>query len=112
MKTPSTKSAKIAAPAAKKVAPSTSAGRKRVTFKVSAPVSSEVSVAGTFNDWQPQPLTPGTGKGTVSFSRILFVTPGTHQYKFIINGEWLLDPNCQETVPNEFGNLNSLLTLG
>jgi 1,4-alpha-glucan branching enzyme len=107
MKTPSKKSAKKAS---KKV--STSAGRKRVTFQVSAPASSEVSVAGSFNDWQPQLLTPGSGKGTVKFSRILFLSPGTHQYKFIINGEWLLDPNCQEMVPNEHGSHNSLLQVG
>lgn len=71
-----------------------------------------MSVAGSFSDWQPQLLTPGSGKGIVKHSRILFLVPGTYQYKFIINGEWLLDPTCQETVPNEFGNLNSLLKLG
>ena len=104
VKTPTKKSAKKA--------PSSSAGRKRVTFEVAAPASSEVFVAGSFNDWQQQPLTPGSGKGTVKFSRILFLTPGTHQYKFVINGEWLLDPTCQETVPNEHGNQNSLLQVG
>ncbi len=92
--------------------PSASAGRKRIAFQVTAPIGSDVSVAGSFNGWQPQPLTPGRGKGSVSYSRNFFLSPGTHQYKFIINGEWLLDPTCPESVQNDYGSLNSVLKVG
>ena len=91
--------------------PSASAGRKRITFQVTAPARSDVSVAGSFNGWQPQTLSPGSGKGATTYARNFFLQPGSHQYKFIINGEWLLDPTCHESVPNDYGSLNSVLTI-
>lgn len=114
VKTPSKKTAAKKTAPAPKAAPaaSTSAGRKRVTFQVTAPESSDVSVAGSFNNWETLALNAGSGAKSSTYSKILFLAPGTYEYKFIINGEWLLDPTCQETAPNEHGSQNSLLRLG
>ena len=37
--------------------------------------------------------------------------PGDHQYKFVVDGEWRLDAANPNFVPNDFGTLNSLLTV-
>lgn len=69
-----------------------------------------VGVAGTFNDWNPQllPLEKVAG----GWARNIYLAEGTHQYKFVADGQWLIDPNNSRTVPNEFGESNSLMALG
>jgi hypothetical protein len=37
------------------------------------------------------------------------LAPGRYQYKFLADGEWLLDPAAQQNVPNEYGSLNSVV---
>lgn len=89
--------------------------RVLTALSVCAPGASEVFVAGTFNDWCPtsHPMeqeTPG------NWVLALDLAPGFYQYKFIIDGEWCCDPECDEPcgdcskcVPNEFGTMNHVL---
>ncbi|MEI8242926.1 MAG: glycogen-binding domain-containing protein [bacterium] len=81
---------------------------RRVTFKVRADPDSRVFVAGDFNNWDPSinPLSDPGGTGT--FSAVLSLHPGAHEYKFVINGTWCVDPDCTEWVQNSLGTLNSI----
>ena len=81
---------------------------KRVTFQVRANPGSQVCVAGSFNEWNPEshPLSDPTGTG--EFSTTLSLQPGTHEYKFVINGTWCVDPACMEWTQNSLGTLNSI----
>jgi 1,4-alpha-glucan branching enzyme len=36
----------------------------------------------------------------------LNLAPGTYQYKFFVDGAWVNDPNCADSVLNPFGGLN------
>jgi len=85
------------------------AGKKRVTFTVDADEGSEVAVAGTFNDWTPIVLTPKTATAKAKFSKMVYLPRGRHEYKFLIDGHWSIDPNCTSWSPNEFGSLNSVI---
>ncbi|RPI76908.1 MAG: hypothetical protein EHM45_11230 [Desulfobacteraceae bacterium] len=38
--------------------------------------------------------------------------PGTCQSRYIIDDQWLNDPKCREPIPNEFGTLNAVITIG
>ena len=89
---------------AKKSKPKT----KRVTFEVHADPGSQVLLAGDFNAWDPTstPLTDNSGTGI--FSVVLSLPPGTHEYKFVIDGTWCVDPNCPDWVQNSLGTLNSV----
>jgi 1,4-alpha-glucan branching enzyme len=82
--------------------------KKGVRFNLSAKHGSQVFVAGSFNKWNPtqNPLndTPDSGH----FKTVLHVPTGTHEYKFIVNGIWLLDPNCAEMITNLCGSQNSV----
>ncbi len=81
---------------------------KRVTFEVHADPGSQVLLAGDFNAWDPKntPLADNTGTGI--FSVELSLPPGQHEYKFVIDGTWCVDPNCADWVQNSLGTLNSV----
>ena len=36
-------------------------------------------------------------------------SPGQHEYKFLVNNEWRLDPKCPDWIPNDIGTLNSVV---
>ena len=39
----------------------------------------------------------------------LELRPGRHEYLFVVDGQWLPDPNARESVQNPFGGKNSVL---
>jgi 1,4-alpha-glucan branching enzyme len=85
------------------------AAAKKVRFETRAEPGSKVFVAGTFNNWDP-------GKDELKekddlYSASLLLPVGRHEYKFVVDGNWHIDPNCPEWVPNEVGSLNSVVTV-
>ncbi|SRR5689334_9660915 len=105
-KTPAVK--KSAAKAISSGEPKTvAAKRRKVAFTIQVPNAHEAAVAGSFNDWQPQPLKAAKSPG--SFSLTVMLPPGDYEYRFVIDGQWCTDAACPETVPNPFGESNSLL---
>jgi len=60
------------------------------TFQYFDPSAASVGVAGEFSNWEVQPMSKDdTGKWT----RTISLKPGTHGYKFVVNGQdWVLDP--------------------
>jgi len=65
----------------------------------------KVSLAGSFNNWTPIAMPKRKGK----FQTSLELAPGEYRYKFIVDGEWQHDPAAEQSVPNEFGTLNSIV---
>lgn len=84
---------------------------KQVRFSLEAAPGSQVSVAGTFNNWDPManPMQDNPKSGV--YRTALRIPPGRYEYKFVVNGEWRTDPNCPAGVSNEFGDMNSVLTV-
>jgi 1,4-alpha-glucan branching enzyme len=80
---------------------------KKTEFSLSAPQAQRVSIAGDFNRWNPSlhPLQQDT-KGTWRIS--LDLKPGKYEYRFLLDGEWQNDPNCDSFVENPFGTSNCL----
>jgi len=80
----------------------------RVSFELVKPDAKNVYVAGDFNDWQPEraPLVP-TGNGR--WVGDLTLKPGRYEYLFVVDGQWMPDPNAKEGVLNPFGGRNSIL---
>jgi len=88
---------------------STTAGRKRIQIHLKADPGSEVYVSGAFNNWNEKAKKMVDRNQSGVYGITLYLPPGKHEYKFIINGEWHVDPECPNWVVNECGTLNSVL---
>jgi len=76
-----------------------------ISFKIKDDVhANEVYVAGDFNEWTPSPLQRIGEVWEKNFN----LEPGKYEYKFIVNGNWVLDPN-NELVNENNGVLNSVV---
>jgi 1,4-alpha-glucan branching enzyme len=81
---------------------------KRVTFQVSANPTSEVCLAGSFNNWDAQRHKMKDTRSNGKYTITLMLPKGEYEYKYVINGNWVVDPECQDWVRNSFGTLNSV----
>ena len=80
-----------------------------VTFRLRGYADARVvAVAGDFNKWNQSQLL-FSREGGEWVCRVS-LPAGTYQYKFIVDGDWLTDPNNPATVHDERGITNSLLT--
>ena len=69
--------------------------------------ASVVALAGSFNAWnQSQLLFAREGGEWVCR---VDLDPGVYQYKFIVDGDWLLDPSNPDTAEDEAGNVNNVV---
>lgn len=82
---------------------------KKVCFSHSAPPGHTVALAGVFNDWDPAKKQMTYLENIYSCS--LELLPGKYEYKLVIDGEWVQDEDNAEFVVNDFGTLNSCVTV-
>ena len=85
--------------------------RERVNFRVQATAGSQVYLTGSFNDWSETKKALKEGEEGW-FTGYLLLKPRSYEYKFIVDGEWRVDPEREEWTPNSLGSLNSVITVG
>ncbi len=83
---------------------------KPVEFILKRPGARSASVAGTFNDWSASrtPMSPAPGG---EWKATVWLPAGRYEYRFVVDGEWISDPNARESVRNTFGSTNSVLVV-
>lgn len=79
-----------------------------VRFEFDHPTARTVCIAGTFNHWQPE-AKPMHCTGNGHWLKESALPPGTYEYRLVVDGQWMPDPQARETVPNPFGGRNSVL---
>jgi len=79
-----------------------------IRFEFTHPAAATVSVAGCFNNWQPE-AKPLHSSGGGHWVKETVLSPGTYEYCFVVDGRWIPDPSALESVPNPFGGRNSIL---
>jgi cytoskeletal protein CcmA (bactofilin family) len=77
-------------------------GKTTYLISLHRPDADEVRLTGSWVDWDPEGIRmdrdeKGTWKTTVSLK------PGSYKYKFIVDGEWIADPDMDEVVPDGRG---------
>lgn len=82
--------------------------KKRVTFKLLAPEAREVFVAGSFNDWAPAERALKRNQDGL-WTTWMNLAPGTYEYRFVVDGEWLEDPDSEHRSLNTLGSHNSIV---
>ena len=83
-------------------------GRKKGTVRFAIKPddgAKQVAVVGTFSQWQPVRMRK---QKSGSFVANVEAQPGSHEYKFIIDGEWVVDPDHGAWALNPYGTLNSV----
>ena len=77
-----------------------------VAFKVKTNgKTASVAVAGDWNNWKPVAMKK---QKDGSFAVTLDIPPGRYEYKFILDGNWVHDPDVAGVASNIFGSLNSI----
>ena len=84
---------------------------KRSLFSLLARRAKDVQLVADFTDWEARPIIMDRMKPrSRTFGVVVDLPPGTYQYKFIVDGEWVKDPKA-ESVANDFGTSNSVITV-
>ncbi|MFH1459842.1 MAG: AAA family ATPase [Candidatus Omnitrophota bacterium] len=84
---------------------------KETKFFVYAPEAKSVEIAGDFNNWVAQNQSKLENEEKGVWSRVYKLNPGKYQYKFIVDGKWIVDPNNPKRVSDPVGNENSLVEI-
>lgn len=78
-----------------------------VLFQVASKNAKGVEVAGDFNHWVPEPMVFRPGDGL--WQKVIPMATGNFRYKFIVDGEWQMDPFQPLQRQNAFGTFDSYL---
>jgi len=80
----------------------------KITFVVVDLGAKQVSLSGEFNGWSPN-ATLMNRHPDGHWETTVDLAPGRYQYKFIVDGQWIPDPQAPENVWNQHGTLNSVV---
>jgi 1,4-alpha-glucan branching enzyme len=73
------------------------------TFRFNSPGALSVLLVGDFTNWQEKPVALKKAPNGV-WATTVDLAPGTHHYRFMVDGEWRDDPECTVRIPNPFGS--------
>ena len=80
-------------------------------FFYHAPKANRVKIVGTFNNWSTSEESLMERKKDGTWSKRVYLAPGTYQYRFLIDDVWVEDQNNSYQVDNSFGGKNSVLEI-
>ncbi|MBV8450766.1 MAG: hypothetical protein JOZ29_00645 [Deltaproteobacteria bacterium] len=87
----------------------------QVNFIYYGPQARQVELIGEFNQWggggQAIPMAP-LGASGFFYHTLQLSEPARLEYKFIVDGNWQLDPFCPNQVDNGLGGSNSYFIVG
>lgn len=80
-------------------------------FSISAPTAKEVYIVGDFNHWKINDESRLIRLEDGNWEKRFTLSPGKYRYKFVVDGEWLLDTRNEEREQNPFGTYDSVKKL-
>ena len=81
-------------------------------FTLTAGPGHSVALAGSFNDWDPDTAPMKDADGSGCYRCTVSLQAGSYEYKFVVDDEWILGEENPNFAPNDFGTLNSVLSVG
>jgi 1,4-alpha-glucan branching enzyme len=82
------------------------ANKGSVSFGIKpAGAAKKVLLAASFNDWKPVACRK---QKDGSYSVTVPLAPGTYEYKFIVDEQWVVDPDNPTWAMNNYGTFNSV----
>jgi 1,4-alpha-glucan branching enzyme len=83
---------------------------KKIQFLLHAPGARQVFLLGDFNQWDGGKYPMKKGK-LGAWEKVLKLSPGIYEYKYLVDGQWQEDPTNHRNRLNPFGTYNNLLTV-
>lgn len=80
-----------------------------VLFQIQSKSARWVEIAGDFNNWVPEAMVRREQDGI--WQKVIPISSGNFRYKFIVDGEWQIDPYLPNQQPNAYGTFDSYLEL-
>jgi len=77
-------------------------------FICKCPGAKSVQIVGDFTNWIAASMNSPGGKSGF-WTRVFSLTPGSHKYKFIVDGEWVNDINNSKYQRNPYGGIDSII---
>jgi dienelactone hydrolase len=86
--------------------------KEGILFSYYAPSAKEIFLAGDFNGWKKKHTPLIKGKDDV-WRKVLGLKPNrSYDYKYIVDGNWVNDPNNMDLNPDVAGGANSVIYIG
>jgi chromosome partitioning protein len=82
---------------------------KDILFSFDAPAAKDVYLVGDFNHWKINEGGKLSMEEGGKWGRRISLAPGRYRYKFVVDGEWVLDSTNPEKESNPFGTFNSVI---
>lgn len=70
----------------------------------------KVYLAGSFNQWKDRNLL--MQRTATGWALPVYLSEGTHTYRFVADGYWFSDPANPDKLPNEYKDYNSVIRIG
>jgi len=80
---------------------------RQQTFFLAAPEARHVQLVGDFTHWDEAPIQMEKDEEGI-WRAAVTLEPGSHSYRFIVDGEWQDDPECLMREPNPYGSQNAV----
>jgi len=93
------------------IQPASESVDRGIIFSIDAPQAKEVHIVGDFNHWKIDEASRLAKLDDGSWQKKLTLIPGKYRYKFVVDGEWLLDTQNTEKERNPFGTYDSVKKL-
>jgi hypothetical protein len=84
---------------------------KEIRFAIDAPNAKDIYIVGDFNHWKIDDSSRLSRIQDGKWEKSLGLPAGRYKYKFVIDGEWVLDSQNSQRVPNAFGTFDSIINL-
>ena len=81
---------------------------QEVVIEFVSPTARQVQVAGQFNNWCPESA-PLTKTWDGEWDIRLMLRAGEYEYRLVVDGRWIEDPEADHRVVNPYGGFNSVL---
>ncbi len=85
--------------------------RNSTVFSYYSETAHDVSIVGDFNNWQIIEQSKLESNGQGMWQRLFLLEQGSYKYKFVVDGQWIKDPDNENVECDADGIENSLVTV-
>ena len=83
---------------------------REIVFKLEAPETAMVQIAGDFNEWVPESLHFTESQGRALWHKTISLRQGSYEYKYLVDDRWIPDPDNETTADDAYGGVNSVIS--